>query len=203
MASAQERAKLARAAASLNASAPHLPALILMTDERRLADPLAAARALPEGSAIVVRHTGDDARAQLVTALKPVARERGLRLLVADDPTLADRVRADGLHLSEAYAHEAAHWRALHPSWLITAAAHSASAVARAASSRADAALLSPVFATDSHPDRPALGVEQFLAIARDAAIPVYALGGVNADNVDSLIGPNVAGVAAIAALTP
>ena len=69
--------------------------------------------------------------------------------------------------------------------------------------SGADVALLSPVFVTASHPDRAALGVDQFLAIARRAAIPVYALGGVNAGNAERLAGANVAGIAAIAALIP
>jgi thiamine-phosphate pyrophosphorylase len=182
--------------------AGQLPSLILMTDAQRLLDPLAAARALPKGSAVIVRHTQDTARRELAEALASIAREGGLRLLIANDAALADRVHADGLHLSETRAHEAAHWRASHPDWLITAAAHSAEAVAVAAASGADAAIVSPVFATKSHPDRPPLGVEQFLRIARDAAIPVYALGGVNAANAESLIGPNVVGIAAIEALS-
>lgn len=212
MAPARERASLAIAAARLNAGlnsfarqarGPHLPALILMTDENRLPDPVAAARALPKGSAVIVRHTGDDARRALAEALAPVAREHGLRLLIANDPALAEAVSADGLHLSEERAREAEPWRERQPRWLITAAAHSEQAVAVAAASRADAALLSPVFATVSHPDRPALGAERFLAIARAAAIPLYALGGVTATNAELLAGPNVAGIAAIGALVP
>jgi thiamine-phosphate pyrophosphorylase len=210
MASAEERANLAIAAARLNAGhlkalacAPHFPALILMTDEKRLPDPVAAARALPKGSAVIVRALHDDARRRLAEALAPLARERELRLLVANDAKLAERAHADGLHLSEANARAARAWRASHPHWLITAAAHSAHAVAVAAAAGADAALLSPVFTTLSHPGHPALGSARFLAIAREAAIPVYALGGVTAANAALIEGPNVAGIAAIQALTP
>src|SRR5882672_12068225 len=48
MPSAVERAKLARAALALNAAC-RLPSLILMTDEKRLRDPVAAAQLLPKG----------------------------------------------------------------------------------------------------------------------------------------------------------
>jgi thiamine-phosphate pyrophosphorylase len=203
VASAEERANLAMAAARLNAGTPHLPALILMTDEVRLPDPLAAARALPKGSAIIMRHTRDDARRKLAEQLAPIARERGLCLLIANDPALAEDVGAGGLHLSEARVGEAVQWRDGHPRWLITAAAHSEAAVAVAARAGADAVLVSPVFATESHPGRAPMGIERFLAIARAAPIPIYALGGVTGTNVSQLEGPNVAGIAAIGALIP
>src|SRR6266704_5123402 len=64
MPSAVERAKLARAALALNANSP-LPSLILMTDERRLRDPVAAARLLPKGAAIILRHTVAETRRAL------------------------------------------------------------------------------------------------------------------------------------------
>jgi len=203
VASAEARAKLARAASALNVSAPQLPALILMTDAKRLPDPIAAACALPKGSAIVVRHVRASARAELAAALAPIARDRGLRLLVANDAALADRLGADGLHLSEAHAREAAHWRARRPHWLVTAAAHSANAVATAAAADAHAVLLSPVFATKSQPGREPLGPLTVRAIAQTAGVAVYALGGIDCDNVAQLAGARLAGIAAIGALTP
>lgn len=160
-----------------------------MTDDQRLPDPRAAARALPKGSLVILRGT----------ALR-FAREmrviRGLRLLIANDGALAARVGADGLHLSEARAHEAAHWRARHPSWLITAAAHSL----RATTAQADAVLLSPVFETRSHPGAASLGLRA-LTIARQAPVPAYALGGVDVVTVRRLKGGAFAGIAAIGAL--
>jgi thiamine-phosphate pyrophosphorylase len=203
VASAEERANLAMTAARLNAGTPHLPALILMTDERRLPDPLTAARALPKGSAVIVRHTNDAARQRLAETLVPIAREQGLRILIANDAALAERVGADGMHLSEARIAEADYVRPLHPDWIITAATHSEEAVELAGEVHADAALLSPVFSTLSHPDRITLGPKRFMRIARRGRIPVYALGGVTAANVSLLDGPNVAGIAAIGALIP
>ena len=203
MASALERAKLARAAYRLNARAPRLPALILMTDAVRLPNPLVAVRALPRGAAIIVRHTGAKERARLAESLMPMARARKLIVLIANDAVLAARLGCDGVHLSEAHAAEAAHLRALHPSWIITAAAHSARAVARAHAVRADAVLLAAPFPTQSHAGRAALGPARFRLIAQSAAVPVYALGGVSAQNVRAVESALVAGIAGIDALVP
>ena len=203
MVSALNREKLARAARALNAriGRPDLPALILMTDQARVPDPVAAARSLPRRAAIILRHTDAKARAALAHKLAPIARARSLALLIAGDAQLAADVGAHGLHLPEARAKEAAHWRALRPSWLVTAAAHSARALMAARTAGADAALLAPVFATSSHPDREPLGLLRARLIAARAGFPVYALGGINAETIARLRDARLAGIAAIEGL--
>jgi len=194
------RRKLASAAAHLNARSPHagrVPMLVFMTDDERLPDPLAAARLLPKGAMVIVRSRDPAKRAQWAYAMMALARSRGLLVLIADDAVLASRCGAGGLHLSEADAHRAAHWSALRPRWFISAAAHSSrAAVLR---KHVDAIFLSPVFATASHPGRPALTPVRANAMVHGLAVPVYALGGVTARNASLLHG--FAGIAAIGAL--
>jgi thiamine-phosphate pyrophosphorylase len=179
--------KLARAAARLNAGI-----LALMMDDNRLRDPLRAAQALPKGSLVIVRARDAARRRALGEALRQMP--RGLILLAADDPWLAARLH--GIHLPEIRAREAAHWRALRPDWIITVAAHSARALHIA---HADAALLSPVFPTASHPGAPVLTAARARMIARRAPLPVLALGGVTAQNAVLLSG--FSGLAAVGAL--
>jgi thiamine-phosphate pyrophosphorylase len=186
------KAKLARAALRL-AGKSRLPPLILMTDDDRLPDPLVAARALPRGSMVIVRARDGARRHALVAALKPVARARGLKLLVASDAILA--AQADGIHLPQMHAKEAAHWRARHPHWIITVATHSLTTNAY----EADAVLLSPIFVTESHRHAKSIGATRARLMACAMKIPVYALGGVNATNVASL--KSFCGIAAIGAL--
>jgi thiamine-phosphate pyrophosphorylase len=171
--------------------------LILLTDDDRLSDPVAAASALPVGSLVIVRARKPARRAALAVQLRDVAWGRGLILLIADDPGLARAIGANGIHLPEARAREASHWRARQPGWLITASAHSLGALLKAVS--ADAVLLSPVFPTRSHKDRPSLGAARARLIARAAPMPVFALGGITAGNAGQLAG--FAGLAAIGAL--
>jgi thiamine-phosphate pyrophosphorylase len=194
MADALSRAKLARAAHSLNAGC-----LILMTDDLRLTDPLPAARALPPGSLVIVRAREPKRRASLALQLRPVAWARGLILLIADDPGLARAIGANGLHLPEARLREAAHWRAKNPGWLITASAHSLKAVL--AAQNADAVLLSPVFTTQSHTTARVLSPARARLMARQMKTPLFALGGVTAKNSVLLWG--FSGIAAIGALNP
>jgi thiamine-phosphate pyrophosphorylase len=195
------RAMLARQAHRLNAASGngHLPALILLTDDERLHGPLEAASALPRGSAVIVRARNSEKRFALGIALREIAHKNGLFLLVADDPYLAVKIYADGIHLPERRAHEAMHWRAMHPDWLITCAAHSARAASR--TKGADAMLLSPVFETKSHPDRAPLTPIRLRLIAKTAPIPIYALGGIDARNVARLRDASLVGIAAISAL--
>ncbi|MBC8239496.1 MAG: thiamine phosphate synthase [Alphaproteobacteria bacterium] len=177
-----------------------LPGVILLTDATRLADPLPAAAALPKGSAIILRHYAVAGREALGRELMALCRRRGLSLLIAGDWRLAWKLGAHGVHLPE--------WQAgrppvlpRKPGWLITAAAHSRPALLRAARLGVNAALLSPVFPTSSHPGAAALGVLRFAALALHCPLPIYALGGIAAGNATRLASSGAAGIAAISGL--
>jgi thiamine-phosphate pyrophosphorylase len=195
---ANERGTLARAAYRLNVGP--LPPLVLMTDDERLPDPCAAASQLPRGSLIVLRARQKRRREKLAAALAGIARSRGLFLLIADDPELARS--ADGAHFPEAHMGAISHWRARRPDWFLTTSAHSLQAVQRAAGLGADAVFLSPVFPTKSHVGIAPLTPIRFRRMARDARVPLYALGGIDAGNVRQLAGIRLAGIAAIGALS-
>jgi thiamine-phosphate pyrophosphorylase len=189
------RTRLARAAERLAAAAGSpLPPLILFTDDERLPDPVAAAKALPRGSLVIVRARDARQRRDLALALREVARARGLLLSIAGDAALARSVGADGVHLPQAQIGEAARLR---HRFLVTASAHSLAAFRRAGP--VDAMILSAVFPTASHPGRVALGVCRANLMAQLAPLPVYALGGISAENARRLRG--FCGIAAIGAL--
>jgi thiamine-phosphate pyrophosphorylase len=197
------RAQLARAARQLNrAGGAALPALILLTDDERLPDPAPAIRALPPGSLVVLRSRDRARRIALVAWLASVFRERRLRWIIAGDALLAAKSGADGVHFPEHEIALAARWRVRRPQWLITCAAHSLRASARASRAGADAILLAPVFATASHPVRAHLGNMRTRLIAKAAPLPVYALGGLDSLTARRLAGAQLAGLAAIGGLS-
>ena len=197
------RLNLCRPAAAASASRL-LPPLILMTDADRLPDPAAAVARLPRGSAVILRHYGVPGRDALARDLVALCRGRHIRVLIAADARLARAVGADGLHLPEAMARRGPgiwqRWR--RPDWIVTAAAHSRAALFRAARAGADAALLSPVFWTASHPLAPALGPLRFAAWCRSSPLPVYALGGISARTARRLRTGGGAGFAGISGFT-
>jgi thiamine-phosphate pyrophosphorylase len=194
--------KLASAAQSLNRRARKraagLPALFFLTDEKRTPDPLAIARRLPRGTGIILRHYDDANRAALALALARIARARGLVLFIAADPILALAVGAAGVHWPEGLLPQTRRYpgsRRL----LITAAAHSPRAII-CIRNKADAVLLSPVFPTKSGAAKCPLGALRFAQWVRGAPLPVYALGGITARNVQRLAASGAAGLAAIGA---
>lgn len=141
-----------------------VPRLVLLSDRRNDAVLEAALARLPRGSALVFRHyhLPPAARAQRLRSLRLLARARGLAVVEAGigygAPAMLRRGR--GLRL---------------------ATAHSLREIGRAVRAQADAVLLSPVFATRSHPGGPVLGPVRFLLLARQSPLPVIALGGMTA----------------------
>lgn len=188
---------LAATAHGLNreAGAPAIPALYFLTDPARTPDPVKVARTLPPGTCVIYRHFGAPERSRVARALKRVCDARGLTLLIAADPLLARRIGADGVHWPERQVR-----RMRIEGRLVTAAAHSARGVKRAA--KADAILLSPLFATASASARPPLGVARAARLAQKARTYVIALGGINAANARTLKGRGFAGLACVEALT-
>lgn len=179
-------------------SAAALPGHIFIFESSRLADPMAAVAALAPGGAVILRDYHNPRRAQLAAQLRRLCRARGLRLLIGGDGRLAAQIGADGLHLPEALIDHAMRWRRSRPHWLITAAAHSRPALIRAAARRVDAALLSPVFPTRSHPRRRCLGPLRFAGLVTGSPLPVYGLGGIGPSNLRRLKNSGAIGIAGI-----
>ena len=181
-----------------------LPRLILMTDSIRLPDPDAVILALAPGSAVILRERSPSRLVVLARRVAPLCRARRIRLLVAGDWRLAHEVGAGGLHLPEAaIRHGPNRWRRVRRrDWIVTAAAHSPSAIRVSARLGVDAVLLSPVFPTASHPGARTLGPLRFARWARESPVPVYALGGIDADHGRRLRGSGAAGFAGIGGLT-
>lgn len=196
----------ARAVSARRTRPPKLPPLWLFTDARRLADPRPVVARLPKGLAgVVLRHDdtpgGEPGRAALGRDLARLCRARRLRLVVAGDPRLAADLGA-GVHL------RGGRWPAGAPvapcrrrGVLLTSSAHGAAELRRAAQAGADLAFLSPAFATRSHPGAAALGPLRWGRLARGAALPVAALGGIDGVSVRRLPRGLCRGVGAIDAL--
>lgn len=193
-------ADLARRLNSRHRQGHRLPALVLMTDRRRLPDPVPAIESLPADAMVVFRHYEDPDREARAAALLALCRRRRLPLLVAGDWRLAARLGADGVHLPEALVGLVGRVRRLRP-WYVTAAAHSEAALRRAADQGVDAAFLSPVFPTRSHPGAPTLGPRHFARLVRRVDVPVYALGGVDRTTAPRLLDSGAVGIAAIGSL--
>lgn len=173
-----------------------LPSVWWMTDETRVRDPSRVLARLPRGTAVILRHYGQRDRDRLAAKMARACRRLGLLLVIAATWRLAAAVGARGLHLPEHVPLEPGARLWLRRSKVLTMAAHGPRGLARAA--HADAALLSPINPTSSHPGRKALGVARAALMARAARKPVIALGGVGPRHLGALKRRGFAGVAGI-----
>jgi thiamine-phosphate pyrophosphorylase len=156
---------------------------------------------LPAGAAVIYRAFGARDANSGGRALRKLARARRLIFLVGADAGLAACLGADGVHLPERLMGLAPRLRQAHPAWLITTAAHSPRAVAAAARLKLDAALVSTVFASESPSAGEPLGPLRFSVLARQARLPVIALGGIDRRTAGRLVNTGAAGLAAIGGL--
>lgn len=165
-----------------------LPRQWLMTDERMGDGLLAALDRLPPGGGIVFRHyrLGEAERHALFRAARERARARGQMLLLAGSAEQARAWGADGSHGHGAGA------------GFRSASVHDLAELRAAAAAGAGLVFISPVFATRSHPGATPLGVDGFLALARQTRLPAIALGGVSAARGAGLVARGAYGWAGI-----
>jgi thiamine-phosphate pyrophosphorylase len=167
------------------------PLLWLLSDERNDAALEDGLERLPRGSGFIYRHyhLPDPERVARWFELREVARARGHVIVLADSSLTAREWGADGIYGAP---------RALWPTsrgLLTLATAHDLAEIGAANRLRADAVLLSPAFATRSHPGAPALGPVRFRLLASHAQMPVIPLGGMNARRARQLDWPRWAAI--------
>ena len=130
--------------------------------------------------------------AQRVVAL---AHAHGAKVLVNSDSALAREIGADGVHLTAEQLRGALTRPDL--PWC-GASCHSSEELRRAEALGVDLVVLGTVHATPSHPDAVPLGWERFREIAADAAVPVYALGGIVPRDLEQALSCGAHGIAMV-----
>ncbi|MEP2735498.1 MAG: thiamine phosphate synthase [Erythrobacter sp.] len=168
-----------------------LPNIWLISDERNDAVLERSLRALPRGSAFIYRHyhLNGAVRWARFQALRRVCKSREHILILADSAQTAREWGADGIYGAPL---------SLYPKragMIQLATAHNLRELGQAARKGADAALLSPVFPTNSHPNGKTLGTAHFRCLAQHSPIPIIALGGMTQARAKALEWPRWAAI--------
>ena len=153
------------------------------------------ARRLQTGLALIqVREPQMSAEAILPFASDVVAMAHaaGARVLINEDAALAERCRADGVHL------KAMQLRSLTqrpPFPLVGASCHEARELEMAVRIGADFVVLGPIAPTLSHPGATTLGWQRLERLIRGYPLPVFALGGMRVSDLDAAWGRGAHGI--------
>jgi len=127
-----------------------------------------------------------------------LAHQYDAQVLVNGDENVAMRSGADGVHLQ---AGQLMHCQGRPNTRLVGASCHNRKELLRAAELELDFVVLSPVLPTQSHPGAPTLGWERFTELCLDLPMPVFALGGMRLDMVETSMTHSAHGVALLSGI--
>ncbi len=180
-----------------------LPALYALTNAAALGVDAFLARlelALARGVRLIqLREPALDASRvrRLLAEILARARPCGARVLVSGRHDAALWERAGGVHFTAAQL-MALDRRPDLP--LVAASTHRRAEIERAAALDLDFAVAGPVLPTASHPAQPGLGWERFAAMIANAALPIYAIGGLHESLLPTSMRCGAHGVALLSA---
>lgn len=122
---------------------------------------------------------------EIITRVLSICRENNSKLLLNSSPGTAVTYSADGVHLNSVRLLQL-NERPLDKKYIVSASCHSQNELAHAARIGVDFAVLSPVKITPSHPDAEPLGWKKFSQLVYSTNIPVYALGGMQSEDLQT-----------------
>jgi len=165
--------------------------------ERALRRRLDEHAAAPGGSGMLLQLREPDLPAReferLFASVRALRDRHRLQVLVSSRHPVSFAAAVDGVHLT---GRDLAQATSRPPFPLIGASCHAATDLARVDALGGDFAVLGPVQPTESHPGMPGLGWPAIEAMLREAPVPVYALGGLVAADLDRARRAGAQGVA-------
>lgn len=179
-----------------------LGGIVMFTDDDRLADPRPYLNRLPRGGSVILR-SKQAIDFGFAHSVLTETQSRQLNLLIAGDPHLAYQIGANGVHLPSKMLHQLPVLKRIYPRFVISAACHNGRELRLAINGGADAAFLSPLFATRSHGGTRPLSFMQARQMLHGIDMPVYGLGGINEKTAQRLIAMPLCGFGVIDGLLP
>lgn len=133
--------------------------------------------------------------------IKALCRDYGVPFLINDDVDLALEVDADGVHVGQEDMEAGRARQRLGKDKIIGVSAHNVTEALRAQAAGADYLGAGAVFPTGTKGDVTTLSYKSLRDICRSVSIPVVAIGGIGPDNISTLAGSGIRGVAVVSAL--
>ena len=126
----------------------------------------------------------------------------GALFILNDRPDLVAACAADGVHVGQEDAPVARARELLGPERLVGRSTHTPEQIQRANADLPDYIGVGPVYETPTKPGRPAVGLSLVRYAAQCARMPFFAIGGIDAGNVEAVRQAGARGVAVVRALT-
>ena len=139
---------------------------------------------------------GKEEIVKLAEELLPLCREKKVRLIINDNPEIAKNSGADGVHLGQSDMPCIKARNMLGINSIIGVTAKTIDEAKSAENDGADYIGCGRLFSTETKPDAIPISIDLLNKISSEVNIPVFAIGGINQDNIRALKTANVAGFA-------
>ena len=148
------------------------------------------------------KHLDKEQILDVISEIKPICDEAGVPLIINDDLEICIASDADGVHLGLSDGSIAEARKLLGDEKIIGATAHNLEEALAAEAEGADYIGVGAAFGSDSKGDAIKLpSLDVYNLITSSVKIPVIAIGGIDIDNIGTLAGRHLTGVAVISAL--
>jgi len=134
--------------------------------------------------------------------LRALSRRSNVSLIINDEVDIAMAVKADGVHLGQDDFPVAEARALLGEQAIIGLSTHNLNEALDAEKEAVDYIGFGPIFSTETkQSERLPLGIEAIRALCAKVTLPVYAIGGIQESDVQSILSAGAAGVAVASAL--
>ena len=176
-----------------------------ITDRKYLRNGMSLSQAVAlaiDGGASVVqlreKEYEGDALKKLALEIQEVCKEKGATFIINDNVQLAKEIDADGVHLGQSDMNPAEARKVLGKDKIIGVTAKTVGQAKEAEAAGANYLGSGAIFATGTKLDAKPLALEDFVSVCSSVSIPVVAIGGITAENVNYLKNTPMAGVAVV-----
>lgn len=147
------------------------------------------------------KHLDGEAFSEEALRVQAICRKYRVPFVLDDNVALAREIDADGVHVGQEDMPASEVRKLLGPDKIVGVTAKTVEAALKAERDGADYLGVGAIFETHSHDHPVHTSVETLEAIAHAVSIPIIAIGGIKADNMQVLCGTDIAGIAVISAI--
>jgi len=142
-----------------------------------------------------------DQLADLAAELHELTEESSMPLIMNDYAEIASRVPVEGVHVGQDDDSIEVARRKAGRQILVGKSTHSIAQALTAQREGADYIGFGPIFATPTKPDYPPIGLADIARVHTEVSLPIFCIGGINIDNLQSVIDAGAKRVVMVSAL--
>ncbi len=143
---------------------------------------------------------GEQEIERLARLILPITRSHGVPLVINDHLDIAAAIGSEGVHVGQDDDAVAKARAVVGPACFVGKSTHSLAQAVAAQAEGADYIGFGPLYATGTKPDYVPVGLDDVAEVHRRVSLPVFCIGGVNAERLDEIVAAGARRVVVVSA---